>query len=53
MAIQILVISVFDDCDISGKAVHLTGNVYNDSMMTIKVGKDSLEISLCEVCLLY
>ena len=40
MAIQGLVISAFDDCDISGKAVHLTGNVYNDSMMTIEAGKE-------------
>ena len=47
MAIQGLVISAFDDCDISGKAVHLAGNIYNDSMMTIEVGKDSHEISLC------
>ena len=37
---ETVVISAFDDCDISGKAVHLTGNAYNDVMVIIKVGKD-------------
>ena len=36
---ETVVISAFDDCYISGKAVHLAENVY-DSMVTIKVGKD-------------
>ena len=31
-----VVTSTFDDCDILDKAIHLAGNVYNDSMVTIE-----------------
>ena len=45
-----VVISTFDDCDILDKVIHITGNVYNDLVVTIKVRKD--ETSLCKVSLL-
>ena len=35
-----VVISIFDDCDILDKAIHLTRNVNRDSMVTVKVRKD-------------
>ena len=41
------VISAFNDCELD-KAVHLSRNVYNDSMVTIK--GDIYKISLCKVC---
>ena len=35
-ALETVVISTFNDCELD-KAIHLSGNEYNDSMVTIKV----------------
>ena len=38
-ALETVVISTFNDCELD-KAFHLSGNVYNDSMVTMKVRDD-------------
>ena len=38
-ALETVVISAFNDCELD-KAIHLPGNVYNDSMVTIKMRED-------------
>ena len=38
-AVETVVNSTFNDCELA-KAIHLSGNAYNDSMVTIKMRED-------------